>query len=209
MHLEVHRKDLQVFSSKTEAAFAVGHEVGDMAIRLYGRGEGVEVQYQNSAIGGDPMELSVFGTAMFNEFRLTYQTIRDRRPGVVEFPWVEIEDIALCLSRVARWNGQTSGKWSFSVAQHSLLVEDLVGRDLVLEGTERARQEDGEHDAQRRAQRLARGVRILSFVLRMHARVAVHVHPRDLGAGDPHHIVLRQRVIGGVIIVRFGAIGYG
>ena len=39
---------------------------------------------------------------------------------------VEIEDIALGLSRVARWNGQTSGKWSFSVAQHSLLVESLV-----------------------------------------------------------------------------------
>ena len=41
---------------------------------------------------------------------------------------VEIEDIALGLSRVARWNGQTQGAWSFSVAQHSLLVEDLVGR---------------------------------------------------------------------------------
>ena len=40
---------------------------------------------------------------------------------------VEIEDIAHGLSRVARWNGQTSGEWSFSVAQHSLLVEDLVG----------------------------------------------------------------------------------
>jgi Fe2+ transport system protein FeoA len=26
--------------------------------------EGVEVQYQNSAIGGDPMEVSVFGTAI-------------------------------------------------------------------------------------------------------------------------------------------------
>jgi len=39
---------------------------------------------------------------------------------------IEIEDIALGLSRVARWNGQTSGKWSFSVAQHSLLVERLV-----------------------------------------------------------------------------------
>lgn len=41
---------------------------------------------------------------------------------------IEIEDIALGLSRVARWNGQTEGAWSFSVAQHSLLVEDLVGR---------------------------------------------------------------------------------
>ncbi len=41
---------------------------------------------------------------------------------------VEIEDIAHGLSRVARWNGQTSGEWSYSVAQHCLLVEDLVGR---------------------------------------------------------------------------------
>jgi len=41
---------------------------------------------------------------------------------------VEIEDIAHGLSRVARWNGQTEGDWAFTVAQHSLLVEDLVGR---------------------------------------------------------------------------------
>ena len=40
---------------------------------------------------------------------------------------IEIEDIAHGLSRVARWNGQTIGEWTFSVAQHSLLVEELVG----------------------------------------------------------------------------------
>jgi 5'-deoxynucleotidase YfbR-like HD superfamily hydrolase len=40
---------------------------------------------------------------------------------------VEIEDIAHGLSRVARWNGQTSGDWAYSVAQHSLLVEALAG----------------------------------------------------------------------------------
>ena len=40
---------------------------------------------------------------------------------------VEIEDIAHGLSRVARWNGQTEGDWPFSVAQHSLLVEELAG----------------------------------------------------------------------------------
>ena len=39
---------------------------------------------------------------------------------------VEIEDIAHGLSRVARWNGQTSGSWAFSVAQHSVLVEQLA-----------------------------------------------------------------------------------
>lgn len=41
---------------------------------------------------------------------------------------VEIADIALGLSRVARWNGQTDGDCAFSVAQHCLLVEQLVGR---------------------------------------------------------------------------------
>jgi uncharacterized protein len=39
---------------------------------------------------------------------------------------VEIEDIAHGLSRVARWNGQTEGDQSYSVAEHSLLVENLV-----------------------------------------------------------------------------------
>lgn len=38
---------------------------------------------------------------------------------------IEIEDIAHGLARVARWNGQTIGNHAFSVAQHSLLVEDL------------------------------------------------------------------------------------
>ncbi|MGZ8409813.1 MAG: HD domain-containing protein, partial [Hyphomicrobium sp.] len=41
---------------------------------------------------------------------------------------IEIEDIAHGLSREARWNGQTSGAWAFSVAQHCLLVEDLAGQ---------------------------------------------------------------------------------
>jgi hypothetical protein len=40
---------------------------------------------------------------------------------------IEIEDIAHGLARVARWNGQTVGTEIFSVAQHSLLVEALVG----------------------------------------------------------------------------------
>ena len=42
---------------------------------------------------------------------------------------IEIEDIAQGLSRVARWNGQTKGSWPFSVAQHSVLVEQLVATE--------------------------------------------------------------------------------
>lgn len=41
---------------------------------------------------------------------------------------VEIADIAHGLARVARWNGQTSGAHAFSVAQHSVLVEELTLR---------------------------------------------------------------------------------
>jgi len=39
---------------------------------------------------------------------------------------IEIEDIAHGLSRVARWNGQTTGEHAFSVAQHSVLVEKIA-----------------------------------------------------------------------------------
>jgi 5'-deoxynucleotidase YfbR-like HD superfamily hydrolase len=38
---------------------------------------------------------------------------------------IEIEDIAHGLARVARWNGQTTGDHAFSVAQHSVVVEEI------------------------------------------------------------------------------------
>jgi uncharacterized protein len=41
---------------------------------------------------------------------------------------IEIEDIAHGLAFVARWNGQTVGDWPYSVAEHSLLVEEIFGR---------------------------------------------------------------------------------
>ncbi len=51
---------------------------------------------------------------------------------------IEIDDIAHGLARVARWNGQTSGDHSFSVAQHSVLVEAIaVVLEPALSATER------------------------------------------------------------------------
>ena len=41
---------------------------------------------------------------------------------------IEIEDIAHGLARVARWNGQTHGEHIFSVAQHTLLAEEIARR---------------------------------------------------------------------------------
>ena len=37
---------------------------GVVRLMTLGLIEGVEVQYENSAIGGDPMEVTVFGTAI-------------------------------------------------------------------------------------------------------------------------------------------------
>ena len=41
---------------------------------------------------------------------------------------IEIEDIAHGLAFVARWNGQTKGEFPYSVAEHSLLVEEIFTR---------------------------------------------------------------------------------
>lgn len=43
---------------------------------------------------------------------------------------IEIEDVAHGLSRVARWNGQTLGDFGLSVAQHSVMVEEIVASAL-------------------------------------------------------------------------------
>lgn len=64
------------------------------------------------------------------EARAWQRMLSGRRLNIVEpSPLdIEIEDIALGLSRVARWNGQTVGDHGFSVAQHSVLVTDLMAR---------------------------------------------------------------------------------
>lgn len=41
---------------------------------------------------------------------------------------IEIEDIAHGLAFVARWNGQTHGDYAYSVAEHSILVEQIYTR---------------------------------------------------------------------------------
>ena len=45
---------------------------------------------------------------------------------------IEIEDIAHGLAFVARWNGQTHGDWPYSVAEHSLLVEQIFTRQTAV-----------------------------------------------------------------------------
>ena len=59
---------------------------------------------------------------------------------------IEIEDIAHGLARVARWNGQTIGTHAFSVAQHSLIVEEIC-RKLAPEWDKKRRLMALLHDA--------------------------------------------------------------
>lgn len=59
---------------------------------------------------------------------------------------IEIEDIAHGLARVARWNGQTVGAHAFSVAQHSLIVEEIC-RKLAPEWDKKRRLVALLHDA--------------------------------------------------------------
>jgi 5'-deoxynucleotidase YfbR-like HD superfamily hydrolase len=64
------------------------------------------------------------------EFRAWQRMLSGRRLDLLDpSPLdIEIEDIAQGLARVARWNGQTIGDHAFSVAQHSLLVEEIFGK---------------------------------------------------------------------------------
>jgi hypothetical protein len=50
VHLEVNRRDLVHYSSATEAAFALGHEVGDIAIQLYGGDSGTFIEYAGGSL---------------------------------------------------------------------------------------------------------------------------------------------------------------
>jgi len=60
------------------------------------------------------------------EPRAWQRMLSGRRLDLLDPSPMEIEDIAHGLARVARWNGQTIGEHAFSVAQHSVVVEEIV-----------------------------------------------------------------------------------
>jgi len=75
VHLEINRKDLVHFSKQTEAAFALGHGVGDLAIRLYGGGSGTFIDYNGGNFAGALASTQQLMTSMFREpiFEATLQ----------------------------------------------------------------------------------------------------------------------------------------
>ena len=51
VHLEVNRPELARYSKATETAFQVGHEIGEVAVQLYGGGDGVYIEYTGGSLG--------------------------------------------------------------------------------------------------------------------------------------------------------------
>ena len=65
VHLDVNRKDLIHYSKATEAAFALGHQVGDMAIELYGGDGGTFIEYGGGNFSAALAETEQLMTSMF------------------------------------------------------------------------------------------------------------------------------------------------
>jgi 5'-deoxynucleotidase YfbR-like HD superfamily hydrolase len=76
-----------------------------------------------------PMGLGIkrFGLQIVKQPRAWQRMLSGRRLDLLDpTPLdIEIEDIAHGLAFVARWNGQTIGDYAYSVAEHSLLVEQI------------------------------------------------------------------------------------
>lgn len=75
IHLEVNQPELARFSKATEAAFAVGHEVGDVARQVYGEGSGNLIGYDGGSLGPALRETHKLMTSLFPEaiFEATLQ----------------------------------------------------------------------------------------------------------------------------------------
>jgi hypothetical protein len=65
VHLEINRKDLAHFSRATKAAFALGHEVGDIAIELYGGDQGTFIEYNGGNFTAALAKTEQLMTSMF------------------------------------------------------------------------------------------------------------------------------------------------
>jgi hypothetical protein len=80
VHLEINRKELAHFSAATEASFAIGHEVGELAVDLYGREDGTYIEYQG---GSFSRALSQTRTLMDSLFRAPVYEATLQHDGVL------------------------------------------------------------------------------------------------------------------------------
>jgi len=75
VHLEINRPDLVQYSAAQEAVFAIGHEVGDIAIKLYGQGRGTYIDYQGGGFAPALAQTAELLDGLFTEpvFEATLQ----------------------------------------------------------------------------------------------------------------------------------------
>lgn len=64
-HLEARRPELAQYSAQTLAAFETGHEVGDLAIQLYGGDSGVYIEYSGGAFTRQLAQTAELMSSMF------------------------------------------------------------------------------------------------------------------------------------------------
>ncbi len=65
VHLEINHRELVHYSKATEAAFALGHEVGDIAVKLYGGDEGTYIEYKSGGFSRQLAQTEQLMTSMF------------------------------------------------------------------------------------------------------------------------------------------------
>src|SRR5210317_891548 len=65
VHLEINRKELAHYSRQTEAAFALGHQVGERAVQLYGRDGGTYIEYNGGRFAGALSQTADLMSSMF------------------------------------------------------------------------------------------------------------------------------------------------
>ena len=65
VYLEVNRPELALYSTQTQAAFDLGHQVGDVAVQLYGGSNGAFIDYAGGSLGPALRQTRSLMTSMF------------------------------------------------------------------------------------------------------------------------------------------------
>jgi hypothetical protein len=109
VHLEVKRPDLARYSTATEAAFSLGHEVGDVAVRLYGGDSGHYVDYDGGSLAAALRQTEELMTSLFRApiFEATLQ-----HGGVLVR-----EDVLLPVASGATKGGAAGGAASWRIVE--------------------------------------------------------------------------------------------
>lgn len=123
VHLEVNRPDLARYSSATEAAFALGHAVGDIAVQLYGGDDGHYIDYDGGSLAA---ALRQTGELMGSLFRAPIFEATLEHDGVLVR-----EDVLLPVTAVGAESG--AGSWRIVEVKASTRVKPEHVQDCAVQ----------------------------------------------------------------------------